>query len=80
MVRVLTVIQEGDACLVKSCNTVILRTGRLVKESHLEIPIAGSAVYRASSEVVSLGKGNQPLCDRITVTVMVIWDRLSGRG
>ncbi len=33
----------GDACLVMSCDTVILRSGRLVKESYLEIPTADCA-------------------------------------
>lgn len=50
MVRV---ANTGDACLVKSCDTVILRTGYLMKESYLEIPTAAAAC-RAGSEVVSL--------------------------
>ena len=48
--------QEPDILqtdLVKSCDTVILTTGRLVKESYLEITTAESAVCRASSGAVS---------------------------
>ena len=45
MVMMVRVADTGrNSCLVKSCYTVICRTGGLVKESYLEIPTVDCAV------------------------------------
>ncbi len=42
----------SDACLVQSCDIVLLRTSGLVKESYLETPGADCALFIAGSEVL----------------------------